>query len=301
MTSLAYLASLLFVLSLAGQVWGDERPLDAWLPSPDGFRWPEPSHDAPSLETRRIKLMDLPEGLQDALEAILPTAPDLTPRPVGLVDLNEDGRPEWFVSIPEYRGSGEPFYEMFTSLDGIRYLRLGSVQGRQFLFHSGTQGWFEIEVVRRGDGAISTRFLKRFQVHEYRGVRYEVHHFADGRVDLTLPEPEELEFADAEMRPIREYTSVAPLLIDAFVSLPEDWFESGRPHWVRDHRVGEAPFLVLDPRERKIELLGDGAQKSVSLQILRWERGEDSLVIRANGRVLVRTKTGWRQAALEEK
>lgn len=301
MKKLQVIISFIFSLSLAAQPFGDDNPSGKWLPTPDDFSWQQPLKSIPEFETTSKSIAEIPAGLAKAMEAYTFAGKKLEQITAAQIDLNSDGRPEWFVNVPEYDGSGGPFYAVFTSLDGKRYLRICVVQGWGFKFHKPKNGWLEFEGMSRGGGGNYTRFMMTFQYHQYRGSRFEHHDFNSKEVNVSFPEPEQLDWHDSVMKPIKEYKHISAVMVDAFIALPEEWFESGRPHWIRDHNVASPPFVVFDPRNRTVELLGDGAQESVDLKVLDWSYGEDRLKVNACGMILIRTEKGWRKARLEEK
>ena len=120
--------------SSAAQEFGDDHPSRKWLPIPDGFVWPKDADDAPEFKTDSRKFASLPEGQRDAILNHWPE--DTEPEGVTLaeVDLNGDERPELFVGIPAYSGSGGIFFEIFSSADRKTYRAIGGVQGWGFRF-----------------------------------------------------------------------------------------------------------------------------------------------------------------------
>lgn len=103
---------------------------------------------------------------------------------VAEADLNGDGRPELFVGIPIYSGTGGTFYTILSTTDGKTYAGIGDIQGWGFKFLVRKNGWFQVEGMSRGGGGNYTRCLLTFVGEGYVITRNEGHDFNAGRVTI---------------------------------------------------------------------------------------------------------------------
>ncbi len=176
---------LLLALAMSGVVcsFGDGDWQGNWLPVPDGYVWPKEVGKPPEFRPVMKAFAELPEGLREKIREYWPEDADPEKVLLAELDLNADGRPELFVVIPAYSGSGGVHYEIFSRLNGKGYRGIGCVQGR-FRFLARKNGWLQIEGMSRGGGGYYTRYLMTFSGKGYVTSRCEGHDFGSGRVTI---------------------------------------------------------------------------------------------------------------------
>lgn len=182
---------LLMVFSAHAQQFGDDNQAGDWLPIPDGYVWPHATDKVPDFSPKSKKLDDLEATQRKAIEDNWPD--DKTPEQVEIaeVDLNGDGRPELFVGVPIYSGTGGTFYDILSTKDGKTYASIGGILGWGFEFLVQKNGWFQIEGMSRGGGGNYTRYLMTFIGHEYEITRNEGHDFNTGKVTIRETKAEQ--------------------------------------------------------------------------------------------------------------
>jgi hypothetical protein len=175
---------LLLTSATQSQQVGDGNRTGDWLPTPDGYTWPVAADKAPDFKTTWTKFEELEATKRAAIKANWPD--ETTPKRVEVaeVDLNGDGRPEVFVGVPIYSGTGGTFYEILSTKDGKNYTSVGNIQGSGLQFLLRKNGWFQIEGTSRGGGGNHTRFLMSFVGESYEITRNENHDFNAGKATV---------------------------------------------------------------------------------------------------------------------
>ena len=175
---------LLLAASAQSQQFGDDNQAGDWLPIPDGYVWPAAADKAPDYNPKFKKLDELEGTRRKGIEDNWPD--EKTPERVEIaeVDLNGDGRPEIFVGVPIYSGTGGTFYEILSMKDGKTYTSIGGIQGWGFRFLVGKDGWLQVEGMSRGGGGNYTRYLMTFVGEGYEITRNEGHDFNAQKVTV---------------------------------------------------------------------------------------------------------------------
>lgn len=178
--------------SAQSQQFGDDNHGGSWLPIPDGYTWPTAAEKAPDFKSNWKNLADLKTAHRKAIEGNWP-GDEKPPERVEIseVDLNGDGRPEIFVGIPSYGGTGGTFYEILSTKDGKTYTCVGDTQGWGFKFLVRKNGWFQIEGMSRCGGGNYTRYLMTFVGKGYKTTRIEGHDFNAGKVTVGKTKAEQ--------------------------------------------------------------------------------------------------------------
>ncbi len=179
-----------------GAVFGDDPIPAEWPDAGDGFKWPAPAKDAPTFAPVLKKMAGLPERDKKAVLDAFPIldnpphdkAPELVE--IAYLDLNGDGRPELFLKIPFYGGTGGRYYAILSPGEDGNYREIGSFQGG-IKFLEKDDGWYRIENLSRGGGGHYSRVLNIFSkkdgVYEVR--RNEDHEVYSKTVRVRDPHP----------------------------------------------------------------------------------------------------------------
>ena len=154
-----------------------------WVALPDGYTW----EDAPANQHKFITSFITSSLLSPSLnQAILAQWPDdqLPERlEFSEIDLNGDDRPEIFIGVPDYSGTGGTAFLILSPTDeGLHYV--GSVFGYDFEFLTPINGWSQIKGYSRGGGGHHTRYLAQFTGARYEDVRIENHNMIDRTVRI---------------------------------------------------------------------------------------------------------------------
>jgi hypothetical protein len=174
-------AILLFLSLLASSLACAEEGED-WLPTPDGYVWPKHVQSKELSEGKVVSVATLSANKRDSLLQYWPE--EQLPKNIQIreVDLNNDGKNEWFVYMSAYSGTGGSFYEILTpTKTGFR--SIGSVQGGVTLSEF-ANGWLQIEGSSRSGGGEYTRYLLRYIDGEYKQVRNEGHDYTHNQVEI---------------------------------------------------------------------------------------------------------------------
>ncbi|QQL44091.1 hypothetical protein [Sulfuriroseicoccus oceanibius] len=182
---------LVIASSSAGQQFGDDNQSGDWLPIPDGYVWPSSVDNPPEFETVVRKFAELPKVLRESIRRYWPEDEDPVQVGIAEIDLNGDGKPELFVEVPAYSGTGGSFYEMLSMIDGKTYKGIGGIQGWGFQFVTRKNGWLQIEGMSRGGGGNYTRYLMTFADQGYEISRNEGHDFNSSKVTIRETKAEQ--------------------------------------------------------------------------------------------------------------
>jgi hypothetical protein len=192
---------LLLVTSAQSQQFGDDNQAGDWLPIPDGYVWPAAADKPPDFTPKSKKLDELEAVQRKAIEDNWPDEKNPERVEIAEVDLNGDGRPEIFVGVPIYSGTGGTFYEILSTKDGKTYASIGGIQGWGFNFLAPKNGWFQIEGMSRGGGGNYTRYLMTFGGDGYEITRNEGHDFNAGKVTIRKTKAEQAGTGQPATRP----------------------------------------------------------------------------------------------------
>ena len=182
---------LLLASSTYSQKLGEDSPTGGWLPSPDGYVWPQVVEKAPEFNPVWKKFSELDERQWNAIQANC-WPEDKVPERIefAAVDLNGDGKPEIFVGVPGFGAT--TVYDILSTKDGTAYRSVGGILGRSVQFLVQKNGWFQIEFRRRpiGDGKSSNyeRTLMTFGAEDYQISRRERHDFNNSKVTIRKSE-----------------------------------------------------------------------------------------------------------------
>ena len=175
---------LLFVIAaLPAQGDNDGIHPGEWLPAPDAFVWPEKPVNAPEFRTKSAQLAKLPIAQRAAILKYWPEEEAPARVEMAEIDLNADGKPELFLWVPIYSGTGGPYYEILSSSDGKTYKSIGGVQG-WVGFSKKKNGWYQIDAGSRSGFGQYTRYLLTFTGEAYKVTRNEGHNFTDQKVTI---------------------------------------------------------------------------------------------------------------------
>ena len=195
------LAILVLLASSAySQQFGDDNQTGDWLPIPDGYVWPKSAEKAPEFSPAWKKLSDLNENQRNAVKRNWPDEKSPERVEVAALDLNGDGKPEIFVGVPDYSGTGGTFYEILSTKDGVSYRSVGGIQGWGIQFLVPMDGWFQIEGMSRGGGGNYTRYLMTFGTDGYEISRNEGHDYNNRKVTIRKTEAEQVSGDNGEQR-----------------------------------------------------------------------------------------------------
>lgn len=177
--------------SAAAQHFGDDNQSGDWLPIPDGYVWAKVVSDPPEFKAKIKEFARLPSAQREGIMRYWPE--DSAPRQVRIaeIDLNADEKPELFVAVPAYGGTGGTFYEILSLTDGKTYQGIGGIQGWGFQFLVRKNGWLQIEGMSRGGGGNYTRYLMTFAGTGYEITRNEGHDFNARKVTVRKTKAEQ--------------------------------------------------------------------------------------------------------------
>lgn len=178
--------ALLFLVALPvqSQQFGDDNESGKWLPIPDGYVWPLLAEGAPEFKPSWKRVDELDAAQRKAVEVYRTREKPPEQVEIAEVDLNADGRPELFVRIPAFGGTGGTFYEILSAKDGRTYTSVGGLQGWGIRFRIPKNGWLQIEGMSRGGGGNYTRYLMAYADEGYAIVRNEGHDFNADKVTI---------------------------------------------------------------------------------------------------------------------
>lgn len=173
-------AVALFILGTSAWVSADPGPaaLD-FLKVPGGTRI--------SPEKTPFDAAKLPEGLA----AVIPNVvmDDDAGKPPVLhsgftFDLNRDGNREFFVYVRYASGSGGPYYEVYSEIDGSWQ----SILGFQGMIHvePAEKGWPRLVTTSRGGGGHFAKLVWHFDGKKYRCSLIE--RFGNGEITTEVPD-----------------------------------------------------------------------------------------------------------------
>jgi len=182
---------LLLTWSAFSQQFGDDNQSGDWLPIPDGYVWPKSAEKAPQFDPVWKKLSELDENQRNAIKGNWPDEKLPERVEIAAVDLNADGKPEIFVGVPDYSGTGGTFYEILSTKDGMAYRSVGGIQGWGIQFLVRKNGWLQIEGRSRAGGGNYTRYLMTFGADGYEISRNEGHDYNNHKVTIRTTDAEQ--------------------------------------------------------------------------------------------------------------
>jgi len=109
------------------------------------------------------------------------------------------------------------------------------------------------------------------------------------------------EYKDNLLPDISEEKTMEDILIDAFIALPQDYFESTlRKRVLAVHHHAKNDTITIDVAKKTVFLRGDGGQGSVLMTLIKWSKNE--VLVRVDyeleddktSEVLVRINGGWK-------
>jgi hypothetical protein len=191
---------LLFCLIALGnpfeerELFGDDNQSGRWLTVEDQFVWPSPIASKIQTTALSLPLKSLSAVQAQSLKSYWPEESLPNELSVIQVDLNEDQKPEIFLKIPSYGGSGGPYYEILTSQKNGSYQSIGAIQGWGFGLLVKRNGWLQIKAMGSGGGGHYTRYLMSFIKGSYQIIRNESHNFNTKEVQIrktpSFPSPQ---------------------------------------------------------------------------------------------------------------
>ena len=105
---------------------------------------------------------------------------------------------------------------------------------------------------------------------------------------------------DTLMTFVSEEQPLEDILIDAFIALPQDFFQGTvRQLVLAVHNHATNPAVVLNEKDKTVKLIGDGGQATIKMTLLDWK--QNVLKVRVDysrestefSEILQRTKYGW--------
>jgi len=177
-----------------GELFGDDNQSGRWLSVEDQFVWPSRIASEVKTTALSLPLKSLSAVQAQSLKSYWPEESLPNELSVIQVDLNEDQKPEIFLRIPAYGGSGGPYYEILTPQKNGSYQSIGAIQGWGFELLIKRNGWLQIRAMGSGGGGHYTRYLMSFIKGSYQIIRNEGHNFNTKEVKIrktpSFPSPQ---------------------------------------------------------------------------------------------------------------
>ena len=147
-----------------------------WLPTPDGFVWPQHSTILLS-KPKSVPVSDFTASQRKSLAAFIDGIENFESLSIQEADLNGDGVKELFIYQPAYSGTGGTVYEIVTPTT-TGFVSIGSVMGGIVLCQPVKgEKWLQIESAGRSGGMRYTRSLLRHTKNRYIETRIEDHDY----------------------------------------------------------------------------------------------------------------------------